>query len=142
MTQFSNKFKKLCFWPILWSISPIFRAKKIFLENPAPSHTTSYEFLAPCKNLEKVNDAIQRKHPHKRMEGKTEGQSDPILKDPFDYCWGSKKNCTNWNIWKMEIRNIKISFASPGLMFLDYESSFQLILILQACLICKYLVYK
>ena len=25
------------------------------------SHTTSYGFLAPCQNLEKVNDTVQRK---------------------------------------------------------------------------------
>ena len=44
MTQFSNKFKKPCFWPIF----PIFGAKKVSLENPAPSRTTSYESLATC----------------------------------------------------------------------------------------------
>ena len=71
MTKFSNKFKKPCFWPIF----PIFGAKKIFLENPALSRTTSYGFLAPCQNLEKVNDTIQRKHPDRQMEGWT----DPIL---------------------------------------------------------------
>ena len=43
------------------SIFPIFWAKKIFLENPALSRTTSYGFLAPCQNLEKVNGTIQRK---------------------------------------------------------------------------------
>ena len=37
MTQFSNKFKKPCFWPIF----PLFGAKKIFLENPALSRTKS-----------------------------------------------------------------------------------------------------
>ena len=54
MTKFSNKYKKPCFWPIF----PIFGAKKIFLENLALSCTTSYGFLAPCQNLEKVNDTI------------------------------------------------------------------------------------
>ena len=44
MTQFSNKFKKPCFWPISG-------AKKIFLENLALSHTTPYGFLASCQNL-------------------------------------------------------------------------------------------
>ena len=72
MTKFSNKFKKPCFWPIF----PIFGAKKIFLENPALSRTTSYGFLAPCQNLEKVNDTIQRKHPERRTEGWTKGQKD------------------------------------------------------------------
>ena len=71
MTQFSNKFKKPCFWPI----SPIFGTKKMFLENPAVSCTTSYGLLAVCQNLEKVNNTIQRKYPDRRMEGRT----DPIL---------------------------------------------------------------
>ena len=67
MTKFSNKFKKPCFWPIF----PIFGAKKIFLENPALSRTTSYGFLAPCQNLEKVNDTIQRKRPDRGKDGQT-----------------------------------------------------------------------
>ena len=83
MTKFSNKFKKPCFWPIF----PIFGAKKIFLENPALSCTTSYGFLAPCQNLEKVNDTIQRKRPDRR----TEGQTDPVLWDPSGYRQGVQK---------------------------------------------------
>ena len=72
MTKFSNKFKKPCFWPIF----PIFGAKKIFLENPALSHTTSYGFLAPFQHLEKVNDTIKRKHPDRRMEGQKDERKD------------------------------------------------------------------
>ena len=53
--------------------------KKNFLGNPALSHTTSYGFLAPCQNLEKVNDTIQRKCPDRWKDGRTEGQTDPIL---------------------------------------------------------------
>ena len=72
MTQFSNKFKKLWFWPIF----PTFGAKKIFLENPALSRTTSYGFLAPCQNLEKFNDIIQRKRPDERTKGEMVGRKD------------------------------------------------------------------
>ena len=61
MTKFPNKFKKPCF-------SPIFGAKIIFLENAAWSYTTSYGFLAPCQNLEKVNDTIQRKWLDRRKD--------------------------------------------------------------------------
>ena len=75
MTQFSNKFKKLCFWPIFGLFSTYLGQKKIFLENLAVSRTTSYGFLPPCQNLEKVNDTIQTKHPGRP----TEGQTDPIL---------------------------------------------------------------
>ena len=65
MTKFSNKFKRPCFWPILGLFSQFLAQKKfkIFLENLALSCTTSYGFLVPCQNLEKVNDTIQRKCP-------------------------------------------------------------------------------
>ena len=79
MTKFSNKLKKTLFLANFGSIFPIFGAKKTFLENTALSNTTSYGFLAPYQNLEKVNDAIQRKPLGKRMEGQAEGQTDPIL---------------------------------------------------------------
>ena len=57
------------------SIFPIFGAKKIFLENPALSRLTLYEFLAPRQNLEKVNDTIQRKRPDRRKDGRTDEQT-------------------------------------------------------------------
>ena len=62
MTKFSNTLRKPCFWLILGPFSQFLEQKKISLENPALSQTTSYGFLAPCQNLEKVNDKIQRKH--------------------------------------------------------------------------------
>ena len=61
MTKFFNKFKKPCFWPIF----PNFIAEIFFPENPALSCTTLYGFLAPCQNLEKINDKIPRKCPNK-----------------------------------------------------------------------------
>ena len=68
---------------------PHFWAKKIFMENPALSHITSYGFLAPCQNLEKVNDTTQRKRLDRRKDGRREGRTDLILKDPSSYCRGS-----------------------------------------------------
>ena len=53
---------------------PIFGAKKNFLKNLVLSRTTSYGFLTPCQNLEKVNDTIQRKHPHRRTEGRKDDE--------------------------------------------------------------------
>ena len=46
----------------------------------------------------------KRKHPNRWMEGQTEGQSDPILKDPSDYCRGSKKTAPTeiFEKWKLE----------------------------------------
>ena len=55
---------------------PIFGAKNFFLENPARSHTTSYGFLAPYQNLEKINDVIPRKHPDRPKERRKDGQKD------------------------------------------------------------------
>ena len=75
MNKFSNKFKK----PIFWVHFPNFWDKKIFLESPALSHTTSYGFLTPCQNLEKVNDIIQRKRLDRQEEGQNDGWTDPIL---------------------------------------------------------------
>ena len=66
MTKFSNKFKKTLFLAHFGHIFPIFGAKQIFLVNLALSRTASYGFLAPCQNLEKVNDTI---------EGRTDGQA-------------------------------------------------------------------
>ena len=79
MTQFSYKSKKLWFWPIFGPFSPFspfLGQKKIFLENPALSRTTSYGFLALCQNLEIVNDTIQRKRPDRQKDRGTEGQKD------------------------------------------------------------------
>ena len=63
------------------SIFPNFEAKKIFQENLALSRTTSYGFLAPCQNLEKVNDKTQRKCPNRWKNGRTEGWTDGRMKD-------------------------------------------------------------
>ena len=57
------------------SIFPIFGAKKIFMENRALSHTTSYGFLESCQNLGKVNYTIQRKCPDGWMVGQKDGQT-------------------------------------------------------------------
>ena len=79
MTKFFNKFKKHCFWSILGPFSQFLGQKKIFLENLALSRITSYEFLAPCQNLGKVNDTVQRKCPDRREDGQKDGQTDPNL---------------------------------------------------------------
>ena len=78
MTKFSSKLKKLCFWPILSPISQSFKKKKkIFPENLALLSTTSHGILAPCQNLEKINDTIPRKcsDRRRRTEGRKDGQA-------------------------------------------------------------------
>ena len=68
-----------------------FRGKKKFSsENPAQSRTTLYELLAPCQISEKTYDTIPIKYLDRRMNGKTEGRTDPILQDPSGYRQGSK----------------------------------------------------
>ena len=70
MTLSSNKFKKPCFWPIF----PMFGTKKISWKIWL-CHAQLHVFLAPCQNLEKVNNTIQRKC----LDRQTEGWTDPIL---------------------------------------------------------------
>ena len=81
MTKFFNILKKPCFWP------------KLFLENPARSHTALYEFLASCQNLEKTNDTIPRKRPDRRKDGRTDR---PYFIGPFRLTPGVQYN--NFNI--------------------------------------------
>ena len=82
MPKFSNKLKKSCFWLILGLFSQFWGQKKIS-ENPGLSRTTSYAILAPCQNLEKINNTIPRKRPYRlkdgRTEERTEGWTDAIL---------------------------------------------------------------
>ena len=68
MTKFFSKLKKTYFWPIF----PIFGAKNFFPENPALLCTTSYWFLPLCKNLEKNNHTITRKHPDRQKDGQND----------------------------------------------------------------------
>ena len=63
MTKFSKIFKKP-FFAHFGPIFPIFWVKKNFLENPALSHTTSFGFLAPCQNLEKVRTDRRKDGPY------------------------------------------------------------------------------
>ena len=57
------------------SIFPSFGAKKIFMENLALSSTNSLGFLAPCQDLEKVDDTIQKKRLDRRKDGWKDGQT-------------------------------------------------------------------
>ena len=50
---------------------PHFGGKKTFSWKIRLSHTTSYGFLAPCQNLGKANDTIQRKRPDRWKDERT-----------------------------------------------------------------------
>ena len=60
MTKFLNNSKNPVFGQFLvhFFLFSILRQKKI-----SGKHTSSYEFLAPCQNLEKADDTISRKRP-------------------------------------------------------------------------------
>ena len=127
MTKFSNKLKKPCFWPILGPFFQFLGQKTFFSEIPALSRTTSYEFQALCQILEKTYDAIPRKYLERRMDGRTEGRTNPILLDPSGYHWGSK----NWLTWrhtdghKNKEKNLKnqhclLSMLVPQIEYLYY----------------------
>ena len=73
MSKFS---KKPVFGPF-WIHFPIILGKKIFPENPALSRTTSHGIT--CKISEKTNNTIPRKRLGRRMNEKSEVQTDPIL---------------------------------------------------------------
>ena len=69
--QIFQEIGKTLFLAHFGAIFPIFGAKKIFSENSGLSRTTSYAILAPCQNLEKINDKIPRKRPYRRKDGQT-----------------------------------------------------------------------
>ena len=71
MTKFCEIWKKPHFLAYFGPFSPIFRAMRIFLKNPALSPTTSHGFLSPCQKLGKTNDQIPRKLSDRRTDGQT-----------------------------------------------------------------------
>ena len=75
MTKFSNKLKKLCFWPVLGPFSQFLGQKNFFPKNPALSCTTSYGILPPSQNLEEII-SILRKRLGRRKDGRTDGRMD------------------------------------------------------------------
>ena len=71
--------------------------KKIFLENPALSRTTSHGILALCQNLEKINETIPRKRTDRPKDGRTDGSTDrPYVIGPFRLPPGVQK----WILYK------------------------------------------
>ena len=59
-------------WPISGLFSQFWGQKKIFAGNLAQPWKTSYEFLVPCQNLEKINDTILIKRLDKMKDGRTD----------------------------------------------------------------------
>ena len=80
MPKYFNKLKKTVFLDHFWSIFPILGVQNIFPENPALSRTSSYGFLGPCQNLQKLMRRFQENAwTNRRTEGRTEGQTDSVL---------------------------------------------------------------
>ena len=94
MTKFSINSKNPIFGLFLVHF-PNFGGKKLFPENLSTLHTTSYRFLAPWQNLEKIMTQFKEnpqadRRADRRMDGTTErptegqtgqkeAQIDPIL---------------------------------------------------------------
>ena len=75
--------QKNLFLTHFWPIFPILGAKNFFLENPALSCATSYGFLASCKNIEKTNDTIPRKHLDRWKDGRKDKRMDRRTDRPY-----------------------------------------------------------
>ena len=127
MTKFSNKLKKPCFWPILGPFSQFLGQKKISLENLALLCTTSYGFLAPCQNIEKVNDTIQTKCPNRQKDGWKDRMDRPYFILPFRLLPGVQK-ANNWFFiipvgWQIKmVLDLWISLLNHAKCFLIFLS--------------------
>ena len=75
MTKLFNAFKKPCFWIIF---GPFSQLENIFPENVDLSCTFSYRFLAPCQNLEKINDTIPRKRLDRQKDRQKDGRNNRL----------------------------------------------------------------
>ena len=75
MNKFSSKLKKPCFWPFWVHFPNFWRQRNFPGKSGSVTHNYSYGFLAPCPNLEKVNNTIQRKRPVRRKDGRKDGQN-------------------------------------------------------------------
>ena len=108
MTNFSNKLKKPCSWPIFF---PIFWEENL-PENPVLSRTTSPGILAPCQISEKTNDTIPRKSLGRRKGGRTDRQKDEqtlFYRTVWATWWGSNKYLSN-NIEETMFTDIEFLF--------------------------------
>ena len=74
MTNFFNKLKT-CSWPIFGLFSQFWGQKKK-IQKILLSCKTSYGFLVPCQDLEKIDHVIPRKRSDGRMEGRKDGRSE------------------------------------------------------------------
>ena len=75
MTKLFNAFKKPCFWIIF---GPFSQLENIFPENVDLPCTFSYRFLAPCQNLEKINDTIPRKRLDRQKDRQKDGRNNRL----------------------------------------------------------------
>ena len=87
MTNFFNKLKITCFQQICggpFSQILVLFFSFFFWENQALSHTTSYGFLAPCRNLKKLG-IKENGQTDGRTEGMMEGRTESTVKDLSSY---------------------------------------------------------
>ena len=75
MTKFSNKLKKLFFWPILGSFSQFWDKKKISQKTGSATHNFIWVSSTMPNFRKKTNDTIPRKRLYRRTEGRKDGQT-------------------------------------------------------------------
>ena len=107
---FSNKFKKPCFWPILGPFSQFLGQRKISWKIWLCHAQLHYGFLAPYQNLERVNDAIQRK----RLDRWKDRRMDrPYFIGPFQLLLGVQKAFhLSFSIRKNQLNNQLLKLAN------------------------------
>ena len=79
MTKYNSKN------PVSGPFSQFWRQIFFPSKNPVLSHITSYGFLPPCQNLEKLMMQFQE---NAQTDRRTEGQANPYFIGPSSYCPG------------------------------------------------------
>ena len=72
MTQFSNKFKKPCFWPIFGPLSP-FLGQKDFFKKIRPCH--AQQDMGPYHRAEFQKKIMSQSQENFETDGKMDGQT-------------------------------------------------------------------
>ena len=115
-TNFFIKFKNPVFGPFLVYFSNFFG--KIFLENPALSHT--YQFLAPFQNLEKTKDTIPRNCLDRRKDKRLSKETYILLyRTLMAAARGLRKLCNTRYFSQHEISEQEVSISRlsiPGIV--------------------------
>ena len=70
---------------------PQFLGQKRFFKNIQFCHAHFHKGFQLYVKIKKKKDPIPKRQPHRRKDRQKDRRTDPILKDPSGYCWGSSK---------------------------------------------------